>query len=99
MLGEIYREAAQIYGARIWEAFALSAISSMTTLISLAFDVIYLLPIIALGFTVSWALGAQMAAGIGLGAAWRVVLRQAPTILILTVVVTVPFSVALRQLF
>ncbi len=99
MLGEIYREAAHIYGARVWQAFALGAVSSATTLLSLAIDVVYVLPVVALGFTVSWALGAQMASGIGLGTAWKTVLRQAPTILILALIVTTPFSFALRQLF
>ena len=99
MLGEIFRAAAEIYQARVWQAFGLGLVSSATTLLSLAVDVVYVLPVVALGFTVSWALGAQMAAGLGLGDAWRVALRHAPTLLILTLLVTLPFSFALRQLF
>ena len=98
-LGEIFRAAAEIYQARVWQAFGLGLVSSATTLLSLAVDVVYVLPVVALGFTVSWALGAQMAVGTALGDAWRVALRQAPTLLILTLLVTVPFSFALRQLF
>jgi hypothetical protein len=98
-LGEIFRAAAEIYQARVWQAFGLGLVSSATTLLSLAVDVVYVLPVVALGFTVSWALGALMATGVGLGEAWRVVVSQAPTLLILTLLVTLPFSFALRQLY
>lgn len=98
-LGEIFAEAVRLYGARVWSAFALGAIVAAASLVSFVFGPFVGLPVLAVVFTGSLAAATRIVAGDGFGPAWFAVARQAPTLLVLAVIVVAPFAVALTQLF
>jgi hypothetical protein len=98
MLGEIFSEAIRLYGDRPGPALIVGAIGGASTLVGFVSPFVAA-PFVALAFTASWAVAAQLAAGRDNRTAWAEVVRQAPSLVILTLIVVVPFSIALSQLF
>ena len=98
-LSELLAEAVRLYGHRFAAAIGLglpTGAAFLATLVTpLALDIV----IVALVFTACYAVAARLTAGDAFWEAWAQTSLRLPTLAVLTVVVAVPFAVAVTQLF
>ncbi|HEY3070147.1 MAG TPA: hypothetical protein VGJ34_07505 [Gaiellaceae bacterium] len=98
-LSELLAETVRVYGERFVSALGLGlpvAGAFVATLyVHAALDVV----VVSLAFTATYAAAARFAAGDSIGEAWAQTLARLPTLLVLTVIVAVPFALALGQLY
>jgi hypothetical protein len=98
-LSELLAETVHLYGQRFVSALGLGlpvAGAFVATLYThAALDVV----VVSIAFTATYAAAARFAAGDGIGEAWAQTLLHLPTLIVLTVVVAVPFALAVGQLF
>jgi hypothetical protein len=97
-VGEVFAEAARAYGERIWAAFGLGAVTAAAFLLALAVHPLISVVFVALAFTAGWAAATRLVVGDSFSGAWAHVAAHAPVLLVLTVVASIPFSLALSQL-
>jgi hypothetical protein len=98
-LSELLAETIRLYGERFGAAIGLGipiAASFIATLVTPTLLDIFL---VAFAFTATFAAAARVAAGDGFAEAWAQAGLRLPTLLVLTVVVAVPFALAVGQLF
>ena len=98
-LGEVLAETVRVYGDRIWAAVGLGAVTAAIFLLSAAVPAAAGILIVSLMFTVSYAAAVRIAAGDAFAEAWAQVALRLPVLLVLTLVASLPFAVALTQLF
>jgi hypothetical protein len=98
-LSELLAETVRLYGHRFGAALGLglpTAVAYLATLVTpLALDLV----VVAIAFTASFAAAARLAAGDPFWEAWAQVGLRIPILAVLTIVVAVPFAVAVTQLF
>jgi hypothetical protein len=91
-LGEVLAETVRVYGERLWAAFGLGAVVAGTLIAAFATGHIIAAVIVAsLSFTAAYGAAARLVAGDAFGEAWAQVALRLPTLLALTVVVSIPF--------
>lgn len=97
-LGELLAETVRLYGDRIWAALGLGAFVACGLLVTAATPELVDILVFALVFTAAYAAAARLVAGDGFAEAWGRVAAQFPTLLVLTLLVSLPFALALSQL-
>jgi hypothetical protein len=98
-LGEVLAETTRLYGARIWVAAGLGAITAASFVAGLVLPTAGAVGLLALSLTACWAAATRLVVGDSFTEAWAQVAVRAPALLVLTVVATVPFALALTQQF
>jgi hypothetical protein len=96
-LGEVLAETTRLYGARIWAALGLGAVTAISFVLGLLLPEAAAIVLLALSLSASWAAATRLVAGDSFGEAWAQVAVRIPALLVLTVVATVPFALALSQ--
>ena len=97
-LGDVVAEAVRIYGARIWAALGLGAV------VGAAFLVVAVTPrgvgiaAVSLAITLAYAAAARLVSGDRFLEAWAQVGLRLPVLLVLTLIVSLPFAVAVSYL-
>lgn len=97
-LGELLAETVRLYGDRIWAALGLGAFAGCALLVTAVTPELLDILVFALVFTASYAAAARLVAGDAFAEAWAQVATRLPTLLVLTVIVAIPFAIALSQL-
>jgi hypothetical protein len=98
-LSELLAETVRLYGHRFGAAIGIGIPSGAAFLATLATPTPLDVVILALAFTVSYAAAARVTAGDPLVEAFAQAGLRAPVLLVLTLVVAVPFVLAVTQLF
>jgi hypothetical protein len=98
-LSELLAETIRLYGHRFGAAVGLGLPVGGAFLATLVVPVALDIVVLAIVFTVSYAAAARLTAGDPFWEAWAQVGLRLPILLVLTVVVAVPFAVAVTQLF
>ena len=98
-LSELLAEAVRLYGHRFTAAIGLGLPTGAAFLATLATPLALDIVILAVVFTASFAVAARLTAGDPFWEAWAQTGVRLPTLAVLTVVVAVPFAVAVTQLF
>ncbi len=98
-LGELFAETVRIYGERVWSAFGLGAIVASAFVAGIFLHPLAGITVISLVITGAWAAATRIVGGDTFGEAWGQVAVRAPVLLVLTVVATLPFALAVSQLF
>ncbi len=98
-LSEILAETVRLYGDRFAASIGLGVPIAGVFLATLFLPVFVDIALVALAFTLTWAAAARVAAGDGLLEAWAQAGLRLPILLVLALVVAVPFSLAVGQLF
>lgn len=93
-LGELLAETVRIYSERFWAAAGLGTVVAGATVLARIHPVVEVIAV-ALAFTGSYGAAARLAAGDGFAEAWAQVGVRIPILAVLTVVVAVPFALAL----
>ena len=91
-LGEVLAETTRVYRARLWPALGLGAVAALGFVVAGRLPDGFAIVVLALLFTAGYAFGSRLAAGDAFGQAWAQVGRRAAVLLVLTLVVSVPFS-------
>lgn len=94
-LGELLAETVRLYGERVWAAFGIGLVTAASFVVALQTPAAAAIVILALAFTACYAASARLAAGDGFGQAWAQVGVRLPVLLVLTLVVSVPFALAI----
>ena len=97
-LGEVLAETTRIYGARIWPALGLGAVTAATYIVSLLLPTAAAIALVAFSLAACWAAATRLVAGDSFAEAWAQVAVRIPVLAVFTVVATVPFALALSQL-
>jgi hypothetical protein len=97
-LGEVFAETIRIYGERVWAAFGIGAVTAATFLLAFFTHPAVDFVLISLAFTAGYAVAARVVAGDGFAEAWAQVAVRVPVLLVLTVVASLPFALAVSQL-
>lgn len=91
-LGELVAETVRLYGERIWATVSIALLLAGALLAASVVDhLAAFVVIVALAFTVAYAVAARIVCGDALAEAWAQVGVRVPVLLALTVVVSVPF--------
>jgi hypothetical protein len=98
-LSELLAETVRLYGHRFGAAIGLGLPTGGAFLATLATPLALDIVILSVAFTASYAAAARLTAGDPFWEAWAQVGLRLPILLVLTVVVAVPFAVAVTQLF
>jgi hypothetical protein len=98
-LGEVLAETVRLYGERVWAAFGVGALLAGAYLVSLATPAALDVVVLALAFTTCFAASARVAAGDSFAEALGQAGVRLPVLLVLTIIVSVPFALAVAQLF
>jgi hypothetical protein len=98
-LSELLAEAVRLYGQRFWAAIGLGLPMGAAYLAGLATPVALDLLMVAIAFTGSYAAAARITLGDPFWEAWAQAAVRIPVLAVLTVVVSVPFAIALTQLY
>ena len=96
-LGEVLAETTRLYGARIWPALGLGAVTAGTFVVGLLLPEVAAIGLLAFSLAACWAAATRLVAGDSFTEAWAQVAVRAPVLVPLTVVATVPFALALSQ--
>jgi len=96
-LGDVLAETTRLYGSRIWAALGLGAVTAGTFVAGLILPAAAAIALLALSLAACWAAATRIVAGDSFGEAWAQVAVRIPALLVLTVVATVPFALALSQ--
>jgi len=97
-LGEVLAETTRLYGARIWAALGLGAVTAATYIAGLVLPGVVAIALVALSLAACWAAATRLVAGDSFAEAWAQVAVRIPVLVIFAVVATVPFALALSQL-
>lgn len=97
-LGEVLAETVRLYGERKGAALGLGAGFAALFLLSAVVHPLGGVLIVAAAFTAGYAAAARLVAGDGIGRALAETGRRAPTLLPLTLLVTLPFALSLSFL-
>jgi hypothetical protein len=98
-LSELLAETIRLYGQRFGAAIGVGLPSGAAFLATLATPTALDVAILAVVFTLSYAAAARVTAGDRLAEAWAQAGLRLPVLLVLTLVVAVPFVLAVTQLF
>jgi hypothetical protein len=98
-LSELLAETVRLYGERFGAAVGLGLPIAGAFLATLATPPLLSIFLVAIAFTATYAAAARVASGDGFAEAWAQAGLRLPTLLILSIVVALPFAVALGQLF
>jgi hypothetical protein len=98
-LSELLAATVHLYGSRFTAALGLGIPVAGAFLATLATPTVLDIIIVAFAFTATYAAAARVAAGDRLLEAWAQAGLRLPILLVLTVVVAVPFALAVGQLF
>lgn len=98
-LSELLAETIRLYGERFGAAIGLGIPIAASFIATLVMPTLLDIFPVALAFTATFAAAARVAAGDGFAEAWAQAGLRLPTLLVLTVVVAVPFALAVGQLF
>jgi hypothetical protein len=98
-LGEILAETVRIYGERPLAALGLGAVEAGAFLLARALPDLLGVLLLAVAFTATFGAAARVVSGDAFGEAWAQVALRLPVLLVLTVVVAVPFAIAVGYLF
>ncbi len=98
-LGEVLAETIRIYGERPLAAFGLGAVEAVAFLVAEALPALVGVLVLALAFTATYGAAARLVSGDSFAEAWAQVGLRAPVLLVLTLVVAVPFAIAVGYLF
>jgi hypothetical protein len=98
-LSELLAETVRLYGQRFVSALGLGLPVAGAFVATLYTDAALDVVIVSIAFTATYAAAARFAAGDGIGEAWAQTLLHLPTLIVLTVIVAVPFALAVGQLY
>ncbi len=98
-LSEVLAEAIRVYAERFWAAIGLGAVFGAVVLLAGFVPELVAIPILAVAFTVAWAAATRLVAGDSFAEAWSQVAVRAPSLAVFTVTASLPFALAVRQLF
>ena len=98
-LGELLAETVRIYGERPLAALGLGAVEAGAFLFARALPDLLGVVLLAVAFTATFGAAARLVSGDAFGEAWAQVGVRLPVLLVLTVVVAVPFAIAVGYLF
>ena len=98
-LTELLAETVRLYGHRFWAAIGLGVPTGVAFLAGLATPVAVDVVVVAIAITGSYAAAARISVGDPFWEAWAQAALRAPVLAVLTVVVSVPFAIALTQLY
>jgi hypothetical protein len=98
-LTELLAETVRLYGERFASAMGLGLVIGGAYLASLVIPLVLGVLLVAIAIAGTYAAAARVAAGDGFGEAWAQVGLRFPLVLSLSVIVAVPFALALSQLF
>lgn len=92
-LGELLAETVRIYRERVWAAFGLGVFVAATLGLGvLTGHPVSYLAIVGLAFTGSLAAAARLVSGDSFAEAWAQTALRLPTLLVLTLIVSIPFA-------
>jgi hypothetical protein len=97
-LSELLAETVRLYGERFVSALGLGLPIAGAFIATLYAQPLVDVLVVSVAFTLSYAAAARFANGDGIGEAWAQTLVRLPTLLVLTLLVTLPFALALGQL-
>ncbi|MBD0290514.1 MAG: hypothetical protein ICV74_04590 [Thermoleophilia bacterium] len=98
-LGEIFAQAVRVYGERFWAALGIGAVVAAAFVAGGYLHPAAAIVLLSLVFTGAWAAATRVVAGDAFRDAWaRVALHVAP-LLVFTVVASLPFALAVSQLY
>ena len=98
-LGEVLAETVRLYGDRFWSGLGIGVPVAAAFAVTLrAGDVIDVI-VLSVAFTVAFAAAARVAAGDGVVEAFAQAAVRLPTLFVLMLVVSVPFVLAVGQLY
>src|SRR5687768_12450415 len=98
-LTEVLAETVRLYGERFASSVGLGLVIGGTFLASLVTPLLVGVVLVAIAFAGTYAAAARVAAGDGFVEAWAQVGLRLPLVLSLSVIVAVPFALAVSQLF
>ena len=98
-LTEVLAETVRLYGERFASSVGLGLVIGGTFLASLVTPLVVGVILVAIAFAGTYAAAARVAAGDGFVEAWAQVGLRLPLVLGLSVIVAVPFALAVSQLF
>jgi hypothetical protein len=98
-LSELFAETIRLYGERIGAAVGLGLPVAGALAVTFWSHAVVDTIVVSLAFTLTYAAAARVAAGEGIAEAGAQAALRLPTLLVLTLVVAVPFALALQQLF
>jgi hypothetical protein len=98
-LGELLAETIRVYGERVWASFGLGAVVATGFLLTFVLPTVVEVIVSAIFFTGAYAAAARVAAGDSFVEAWAQVGLRLPVLAVLAFVVSIPFVLALEQLF
>jgi hypothetical protein len=98
-LGELLAETVRLYGERFAAAIGLGLVIGGTFLAALVTPAVASIFIVAVAIALTYAAAARIAAGDGFVEAWAQVGLRLPILLVLSLVVALPFALAVGQLF
>ena len=96
-LGEVFAETVRLYGERIWAAFGIGLVTASTFVLALFTHPAIDFVLISLAFTAGYAVAARVVAGDGFREAWAQVALRIPILLVLTLIASLPFALAVSQ--
>ena len=91
-LGEVLAETSRIYRERLWAAFGLGAIVAVVFTVAGALPDLAAVPLLAVLFTVGYAVAQRLTAGDPLSRVWRRVGANVIVLAVLTLIVSIPFA-------
>jgi hypothetical protein len=98
-LSELLAETIRIYGDRFRAAIGLGLVFGAFFLAAGVVPELLAIPLLSIGFTLAWGASTRLVAGDTFSEAWAQVLRRAPLLAVFTVVASLPFALAVSQLF
>ena len=98
-LGEVFAETIRIYGERFWAASGIGAVAAAAFVVGGLVHPAAAIVLLSLVFTGAWAAATRLVSGDRFGEAWAQVALHAPVLLVFTIVASLPFALAVSQLF
>ncbi|MBD0318179.1 MAG: hypothetical protein ICV71_06600 [Thermoleophilia bacterium] len=98
-LGEIFAEAVRIYGERFWAALGLGAVVAAAFVIGGYVHPAGAVILLSLVFTAAWAAATRLLVGDAFREAWARVAVDVAPLVVFTIVASLPFAIAVSQLY
>jgi hypothetical protein len=94
-LGEVLAETVRLYGERIWAALGIGAVTATSFVAASFAPAAVAIGVVACAFTGCYAAAARVATGDRFAESWAQVGVRLPVLLVLAVVVSIPFAIAI----
>jgi hypothetical protein len=96
---EVLAETVRLYGDRFWAAVGLGVVSGGFFVAAGLVPELVAIPLLSVAVTCGWAAATRLVAGDSFSEAWSQVAVRAPALAVFTVTASLPFALAVSQLF